>query len=222
MQHGLLVQGTVRGLGGALPDLVGPSTNQPLADAEVYFFDNLNSPKSKRMVRTKLTGNFSFVATRIGRSSRGRERQRLLRRATRPFFLDPALKPFDLALNAGSTVKARIIDNEQKPVVGASVRLDQWHNTQILNWQGQTDAEGKFSWASAPEGPLLFSINKSNYFNMRINLAASSGETILTMRKMSAAVGTVVGRGNQAANPGVYDRQRTQLFARRTDSLEPL
>ena len=51
MQHGLLVQGTVRG-----------NTNQPLASAEVYFFDNLNSSKTKRVVRTKADGHFSFVA----------------------------------------------------------------------------------------------------------------------------------------------------------------
>src|SRR5438477_2567886 len=51
MQHGLLVQGRVRG-----------NTNQPLANAEVYFFDNLNSSKTKRVIRTKADGHFSFVA----------------------------------------------------------------------------------------------------------------------------------------------------------------
>ncbi len=144
------------------------------------------------MVRTKADGKFSFVAN----SDSGEAAVAVIAKGFAPryeaFFLDPALKPFDLALNSGSTVKARIIDNEQKPVSGATIKLEQWHNTQILNWQGQTDAEGKFAWASAPEGPLTFSISKSNYFNIRTSMAASGGETMLTMRKMSAAVGTVV------------------------------
>src|SRR6185503_8006353 len=37
--------------------------SQPIANAEVYFFDNLNQPKSKRMVRTGADGRFSFVST---------------------------------------------------------------------------------------------------------------------------------------------------------------
>jgi len=78
-----------------LPDLVGPSTNQPLADAEVYFFDNLNSPKSKRMVRTKADGKFSFVAN----SDSGEAAVAVNAKGFAPryeaFFLDPALKPFD-------------------------------------------------------------------------------------------------------------------------------
>lgn len=181
MQHGLLVQGTVRG-----------NTNQPLANAEVYFFDNLNLPKTKRLVRTKADGRFSFVAN----SDSGEAAVAVIAKGFAPryeaFFLEPALKPFELALNAGSAVKAKVIDMEQKPVIDATVKLEQWHNTQILNWQIQTDADGKFSWTSAPEGPLTFSITKSNYFNIRTSMAASSGETTMTMRKMSNLSGAVV------------------------------
>jgi len=76
---------------------------------------------------------------------------------------------------------------------------------------GADGCEGKFSWASAPEGPLLFSINKSNYFNMRINLAAKQRGTILTMRKMSAAVGTVVDAETKQPIPELRSSKDTAI-----------
>ncbi len=183
MPHGLIIQGTVS---------AGDAATKPLANAEVYFFENLNSPKSKRMMRTRADGRFSFVAT----AETGEAALAAVANGFAPryeaFFLDSSIKPFDLALNGGSHIKARIIDNEQKPVSDATVKLEQWHNLQILNWRTQTDADGRFAWASAPEGPVTLSISKSNYFNVRSSMAASGGEITLTMRKMSNVSGAVV------------------------------
>jgi len=181
MRHGLLVQGTVRG-----------DTNSPIANAEVYFFENLNSPKNRRLARTGKDGRFSFVAT----AETGEAALAAVANGFAPryeaFFLETAAKPFEFGLGQGSPVKARVMDNEQKPVTDATVKLEQWNNTQIIKWQGQTDADGHFTWTNAPEGPLLFSVSKTNYFDTRINLIASGGETMLTMRKTSNASGTVV------------------------------
>lgn len=179
--RGLLVQGIVK-----------DNAGKAVANAQVYFFENLNVAKTKRMMRTRDDGRFSFVATaETGEAAVAAVANGFAGRYD-AFFLEPSLKAFDLALNSGSEVKARVIDNEQQPVVGATVKLEQWHNTQVLQFQTETDAEGRFTWASAPEGPLQFSLSKSNYFMVRTSMSASSGESTLTMRKMSNASGLVV------------------------------
>jgi len=181
MPRGSLVQG-----------IVLDGTNKPLANAEVHFFENLNSPKTKRVLRTKADGRFSFVAT----TDTGEAAVAVLANGFAPryevFFLEAGAKPMELTLNSGSQIKARIMDNEQKPVSDATVKVEQWHNTKLLKWQTQTDAEGRFAWDGAPEGPITFSVTKTNYFTMRNAMEASRGEVTLTMRKMSNASGTLV------------------------------
>jgi len=181
LQHGLLVQGTVK-----------TPANQPVANAEVFFIETVGSAKPRRSIRTGADGKYKFVAT----AESGEAAVAVIARGFAPryeaFFLDNNLKPVDFTMGPGGQLKLRLTDQQQAPIPSALVKLDSWYGLQLFDWRTTTDDSGHAVWTNAPDGPLLFSFSKTNFFNMRANLTASSGEMNYMLRKMSAAVGTVV------------------------------
>src|SRR5207244_1651245 len=71
-------------------------------------------------------------------------------------------------------------------------RLDRWSGGTSLQWQTHTDAEGRFTWDSPPEGTITFFINATNYSTMRMSFSGSFGEHTFNLRKISRVFGRVL------------------------------
>jgi RNA polymerase sigma factor (sigma-70 family) len=193
---------TIRGRSVTPLDLVritGTVTNQagnPIGGATVstirtWYVVNDGGKK----VTTNRTGRFQFppqkpgtIALTITARGYGPELQRV--------DAAPGMPPVKIVLEPGKTIRARILDENAKPVDGADVRAQTWREMSSLPWQGRTDRDGRFAMPDAPPDAVEFSVTKDGYENLigpdSASLSAGDSETTLTMRSLPVAQGTVV------------------------------
>lgn len=74
----------------------------------------------------------------------------------------------DFVLTEGSPVYGRVLDTAGNGVAGARVGADDWcytvpNSIRSLDWNMQTDNEGRFVWAHAPEEIVQFAISKKGF-----------------------------------------------------------
>ena len=62
------------------------------------------------------------------------------------------MKPVELRLGPGHLIRGRVINPEGKPLDGVTVQAMDWKRHSSLDWMTKTDAQGRFTWDSAPEG----------------------------------------------------------------------
>ncbi len=182
--------------------ITGTVTNQagnPISGATVstirtWYVVNIGGTK----VTTNRTGHFQFppqkpgtIALTITARGFGPELQRV--------DAAPGMSPVKIVLGPGKTIRARILDENEKPVDGAIVRAQTWREMSSLPWQGRTDREGRFAMPDAPPDTVEFSVTKDGYENLigqdSASLTAADSETTLTMRSLPVAEGTVVDAG---------------------------
>jgi protocatechuate 3,4-dioxygenase beta subunit len=81
-------------------------------------------------------------------------------------------EPFELILHPGKLLKLRVVDEDGNPVPRADVWLDTFQNGPVdskepappqIDFQRQTDAQGRLQWAEAPDGELKFTVSADGY-----------------------------------------------------------
>jgi beta-lactamase regulating signal transducer with metallopeptidase domain/peroxiredoxin len=101
----------------------------------------------------------------------------------------------DIRLGKASTLRVRVVDRAGKPVAGAYLQVGTWRGHDSLlrigaqtevpwrsTWNAQTDAAGRFTWASAPSDAMLVHIFKEGYMRMDpVSLTASDQEQVVTL-----------------------------------------
>ena len=109
------------------------------------------------------------------------------------FIVDRQLPSIIFRLEPGHTIKGRIVDPNNKPVEGATVSADTWHEFRSLTWETETDANGQFVWNDAPKDELTININKWRYIIIRnYSIKASEKEYVITMNPELVIHGKVV------------------------------
>lgn len=84
------------------------------------------------------------------------------------------------ALEAGSTINARVVDVQGRPVVGAYAAADRWQGRQAIEFRANTDADGRFEWRSAPKDAVPFDVFLNGYMRARqVPLIAGEEKTIV-------------------------------------------
>ena len=159
---------------------VADTAGKPVSDAEVALADFSDPPK-KQITRTDSKGGFSFVSTNIGEFQ-------LVAQAKgyapthKPLNVERGLKATSLTLTQANPLKGRVVDNSGKPVEGASVALQSWNELQLLNWRTKTDADGRFSWDSPPDGPAIFAVSKPGHYTINFMPNAGVEQTVTLMQ----------------------------------------
>jgi len=69
--------------------------------------------------------------------------------------------------------------------------LQSWNELHLLNWSTTTDADGRFSWDSAPDGAVNFSVSKLGY-NTAFFAASGGDEQTVTLMQRFPLSGNVV------------------------------
>ena len=90
-------------------------------------------------------------------------------------------------------LRGRVVDRDGKPLDGVTVQCMNWKGHASLDWKGKTDAEGRFTWDSAPPEPVRLTLTRPGYVMLgQREFQAGKGETSVTMYPPLRVRGTVV------------------------------
>lgn len=161
-----------------------------VAKAGVTILDPAR-PELRQTITTDAAGGFSFVVPQPGEIS-------LMivaagfKAKLQPLTVEPGVKATQVRLAKAEPFLGRVVDQNQAPVPGARVRLDSWNGSKALPWQTVADAQGRFTWDSAPDGSVMFYVSATNHSSTRMSFSGGSRERALTLRKLSRVVGRVI------------------------------
>ncbi len=101
-----------------------------------------------------------------------------------------------LQLKQGASLKGIVLDPEGSPVAGARMvyemrdyDLSQQNN---LEWEGETDGDGRFEWKSAPEGESEFYVYKQGFAQKRgVKAKAGPEDNIIRLSRIRKVIGVV-------------------------------
>lgn len=179
MKRGLRVAGTV-----------ADESGKPIKGAQVVQGNDRFGTEFPRL-QTDAEGHFAFNQCKPGEmiltvSAPGHAPE------LKKVAVAPALKPVNFRLGKGHVIRGRIVDQAGQPVAGAFVAADTWRGCRSIEWRVDTDAQGRFSWDSAPADAVLFDMGKQDCMSIRRQpLTARDKEYVLTMKKPLTVSGKV-------------------------------
>jgi RNA polymerase sigma factor (sigma-70 family) len=92
--------------------------------------------------------------------------------------------PLDIRLAPGNTIRIRVVDADGKPIAGARIVADTWRAHRSIEWETNTDNEGRCVWTSAPPDAVQFAIGKAGFrkdFGHQLSFVPSETEQIVTL-----------------------------------------
>jgi hypothetical protein len=171
--------------------MVADEAGKPIAGAEVFFQQSAEEPMN-RLATTDAAGQFKFSIMTAGQGTVSVAAAGLSPQTSTVTF-DDEMKPVDFKLARGKPLKGRLLDSDQQPIAGATVALQSWADAPFPKWSTLTDAEGRFSWDSAPNGVATYSISKDGYVPQTRELGPSSAESVdIVLMKVGLISGKVV------------------------------
>ncbi|MGA2441156.1 MAG: sigma-70 family RNA polymerase sigma factor [Tepidisphaeraceae bacterium] len=191
MTHGIQVSGAVVNQSGS------PIRGAKISTIEVRYV--VNDPG--KTVTADAEGHFAFpprAAGTISLTTTARGYAPDLQRIT----VAEGMSPVRIVLSPGKTIRARVVDENGKPIRDAMVRAFSWRQMNSLQWTGRTDSDGRFIMHDAPEDAIEFEIFKEGY-QMLVNasLTAGDGESTVTMSSEPTVRGTVTDADTGKAIP---------------------
>jgi peroxiredoxin/protocatechuate 3,4-dioxygenase beta subunit len=109
--------------------------------------------------------------------------------------VEPEMRTVEFKLEDAKGLKGRVIDPSGQPIALASVVLQQWRSGFYYYWNTKTDAQGRWSWADAPNDMVGVTVNADGYYGDYIQIKAGPEEHVSTLKKTV----TIRGRVTDAA-----------------------
>ncbi|HXG47730.1 MAG TPA: carboxypeptidase-like regulatory domain-containing protein, partial [Methylomirabilota bacterium] len=131
----------------------------------------------------------------------------------------------EIRLSPRRPLRGRVVDRMAKPIAGVQVSVEDWQGTELLSYAGQTDSEGRFEWADAPEDNVSIEFSKAGFTSTSYSTSAQAGERRFTLQRMLGVSGLVLdaetrqpienfivtrGRAYNPAEPMRWDRYESQ------------
>jgi hypothetical protein len=111
-------------------------------------------------------------------------------------FLDSEKQPreVNIQLGKGVLIKGKVVDENDQPVQGATVTAGTalWRGAQTLDWDTTTDAEGNFTWDSAPEDNIQLTVFKPGYTVVEAPTLTGAPDRVIRLTKEFSFSGSVV------------------------------
>jgi len=107
--------------------------------------------------------------------------------------VEPNLAPLELRLRRGRTVTVRVVDGDDRPIAGATTSIHpSREDPRYSLWLGDTDEQGQYQIAHAPEEDVPLAIFKAGYVTLRDHtLPASHSEHVVRLRPAPRIRGAV-------------------------------
>ena len=131
-------------------------------------------------MKTDQGGRFNYVLTEAGEAHLVVQAQRFAP-AYQSITIEPGVKPLEVELGPGLTLKGRVLDEEGNAVRGAAISVLSWNKLPLLSWRTQSDAEGRFTWNAAPSEPIILGVSKPG-FKPRAQQVIASTEGEINVR----------------------------------------
>lgn len=166
----------------------------PLPGATVGMRTNTMNDKESKRATTNDKGEFRLVYTGAVQSHTSllltaTSKDRAPDRKRVP--LNEPIKPLELQLGLGRTLRGRITDMADKPLADVTVTVKEWRGFHPLEWRTQTDNDGRFIWQNAPTDGVVLSARKSGYldgvFNTGSGDAGKASELTIRLAAVDAA-----------------------------------
>lgn len=150
--------------GAALSGVVLDQTDQPIAGAKVILGTDRwgsNLPKTK----SDLDGRFHLANVAPGPSVLTIQAEGYAPELTN-VDANTHSEPLEIHLAPGGTIRVRVVDPIGNPIAGAWVDADTWHGHRSLEWETNTDLEGRAVWTNAPPDEVKFSVGKTGFLSI--------------------------------------------------------
>lgn len=115
--------------------------------------------------------------------------------------IEQDVRPIEIKLELGKTLKGRIVDAAGKGIAKAQVMLSSWQGTSYW-WYTMTDAQGRFTWKEAPADEVELRVSADGYapqYSWRVK--AGNDEQVLTLKDLLEVTGRVVDAATGAPIP---------------------
>lgn len=80
--------------------------------------------------------------------------------------VEPNMPEMIFTLAPAGNIRARIVDVKNSPIKDVYVRLESWRDTNLVNFETHTDANGFFQWTDAPTDEAVFGFSKQGYISV--------------------------------------------------------
>jgi hypothetical protein len=80
--------------------------------------------------------------------------------------VEPNMPEMIFTLEPAGNIRARIVDVKNTPIKDVYVRLESWRDTNLVNFETHTDANGFFQWTDAPTDEAVFGFSKPGYISV--------------------------------------------------------
>ncbi|HBG28462.1 MAG: hypothetical protein A2Y10_10820 [Planctomycetes bacterium GWF2_41_51] len=175
--------------GAAVYGYILDSANRPIKDVSVSIGEGRYSSDNLKTM-TDAAGYYEFPNAKKGFN--------ILKVAAKNYA--PDLKELNVKESAqeenfillpGNTIRGRIVDVNGNPIVKASVRTDEWR-CDGLDWNGNTDNDGRFVWNDAPSDEVKFGFHAKNYMGQNKVLSPSEKEYEIILSPQLVVFGNVL------------------------------
>lgn len=117
--------------------------------------------------------------------------------AVQQFKIDSDVSGMDVRLNRAKPLIVRVVNQLGQPLADSRLSLQRWHNGYMnstpLQWDGQTDAQGRLVWEEAPPDTLFFNVYHPGYIQLTATMLVANGqEQTVTLRPELKISGEVV------------------------------
>jgi len=168
--------------------VVGPD-GRPVAGVQVRQGKNRWSMDTAQL--TDAQGHFAFPHTEPGKTT-----LTVLRDGFAPAMptiqVATGMAAAIIQLDEASTIRGRVVDSDGTPVTKTAVAVQTWRGGYGIEWNTQSDAEGRFAWHNAPRDTVLFNFHKTGHMRLsRHPLTASAEELVVTMPVALCITGTI-------------------------------
>jgi hypothetical protein len=99
--------------------------------------------------------------------------------------------PARLVLTPGRTIRGTVVDESGRPVSGAQVMIQRWQNSQSIDVNTTTRADGTFQLHDAPKDLVSITAYKEGYNNAQADCDSGQDNLDLTLRRPVTVHGTV-------------------------------
>ncbi|MFM2295698.1 MAG: Thiol-disulfide oxidoreductase ResA [Verrucomicrobiota bacterium] len=162
--------------------------NQPIPNATVSLGQQYSSDRST--AKTDAAGQFTLTKVDVGEQPLAVTAKGYAPDSRNVQVTDP---PSELVIKLGGAhfLRALVQDEQGSPLAGVRASLG-WNNGQALQFSATTDAQGRFSWDSAPAWPVKFDFSKEGYLYSNDKLLNPDTENVVVLKKSAKVHGYVV------------------------------